>query len=248
MIPYCSICWDVDKVKLLDQRRLPKEEIYLEITDFHEIIEAIRTLAIRGTPAIGVAAAMGAALGALSLETSKATEFQSRFQDICREIAAARPTAVNLFWALDRMLLVAQDHAAESVAAIQAHLVTEAQTMLKEDETINRRMAQEGQALIHGGQRILTHCNTGALATGAYGTTLGVLRGAWEVGKRFSVWVDENSPPPPGRPPHHLGTGEIGHPLHPDPRWRRGHPHAPGESGPGDSGGGPHCGQRRHRQ
>ncbi len=207
MIPYCSICWDVDKVKLLDQRRLPKEEIYLEITDFHEIIEAIRTLAIRGAPAIGVAAAMGAALGALSLDPGKGTEFQSRFQDICREIAAARPTAVNLFWALDRMLLVAQDHAAESVAAIQAHLVTEAQTMLKEDETINRRMAQEGQAMIHGGQRILTHCNTGALATGAYGTALGVLRGAWEVGKRFSVWVDETRPLLQGA---RLTTWELG--------------------------------------
>ena len=114
MIPYCSICWDVDKVKLLDQRRLPAEELYLETRDYHDVIEAIRTLAIRGAPAIGVAAAMGAALGALSLDTRDGKEFQSRFQDICREIAAARPTAVNLFWALDRVLLVAQEHAAES--------------------------------------------------------------------------------------------------------------------------------------
>ena len=116
MIPYCSICWDVDKVKLLDQRRLPAEELYMETRDYHDVIEAIRTLAIRGAPAIGVAAAMGAALGALSLDTRDGKEFQSRFQDICREIAAARPTAVNLFWALDRVLLVAQDHAAESGA------------------------------------------------------------------------------------------------------------------------------------
>ena len=111
MIPYCSICWDVDKVKLLDQRRLPAEELYLEITDYHEIIEAIRTLAIRGAPAIGVAAAMGAALGALDLTTQDPKEFQARFAVICREIAQARPTAVNLFWALDRVQRLAQAHA-----------------------------------------------------------------------------------------------------------------------------------------
>ena len=119
MIPYCSICWDVDKVKLLDQRRLPAEELYLEITDYHDVIEAIRTLAIRGAPAIGVAAAMGAALGALDLKTQDAKEFQERFQIICREIAAARPTAVNLFWALDRVLLVAQEHAGRTGGGYQ---------------------------------------------------------------------------------------------------------------------------------
>ncbi len=207
MIPYCSICWDLDKVKLLDQRRLPAEELYLEITDYREIIEAIRTLAIRGAPAIGVAAAMGAALGALALETQDPREFQARFQIICREIAEARPTAVNLFWALDRMLLVAQDHAQEPVAAIKDRLVAEAQTMLREDETINRHMAQAGQVLIHNGHRVLTHCNTGALATGAYGTALGVLRAAWEAGKRFSVWVDETRPLLQGA---RLTTWELG--------------------------------------
>jgi methylthioribose-1-phosphate isomerase len=207
MIPYCSICWDIDKVKLLDQRRLPREEIYLEITDYHEVIEAIRTLAIRGAPAIGVAAAMGAALGALALKTEDPQEFQRQFLDICREIAAARPTAVNLFWALDRMQLLAQEHAAEPVAALQERLVAEAQAMLKEDETTNKRLAQEGQILIHRGQRLLTHCNTGALATGAYGTALGVMRAAWEAGKRFSVWVDETRPLLQGA---RLTTWELG--------------------------------------
>ncbi len=207
MIPYCSICWDANTVKLLDQRRLPAEELYLEITDYHDIIEAIRTLAIRGAPAIGVAAAMGAALGALDLDTQDAKEFQERFQIICREIAAARPTAVNLFWALDRVLLVAQEHAGQPVEAIKARLVAEAQTMLKEDDTTNRRMAQAGQVLIHDGQRVLTHCNTGALATGAYGTALGVLRAAWEAGKRFSVWVDETRPLLQGA---RLTTWELG--------------------------------------
>ncbi|MBM4300619.1 MAG: S-methyl-5-thioribose-1-phosphate isomerase [Deltaproteobacteria bacterium] len=207
MIPYCSICWDVDKVKLLDQRRLPAEELYLEIKDYREIIEAIRTLAIRGAPAIGVAAAMGATLGALALETKDPGEFQSRFQKICAEIAQARPTAVNLFWALERMQRLARTHAGEPVAAVKERLVAEAQTMLKEDDTTNRRMAQAGQVLIRDGQRVLTHCNTGALATGAYGTALGVLRAAWEAGKRFSVWVDETRPLLQGA---RLTTWELG--------------------------------------
>jgi methylthioribose-1-phosphate isomerase len=207
MIPYCSICWDVDKVKLLDQRKLPREEIYLEITDYREVIEAIRTLAIRGAPAIGVAAAMGAALGALALKTDDPQEFQRQFLDICREIAAARPTAVNLFWALDRVQMLAQAHAAEPVPALKARLVAEAQAMLQEDETTNKRLAQAGQALIHNGQRILTHCNTGALATGAYGTALGVLRAAWEAGRKFSVWVDETRPLLQGA---RLTTWELG--------------------------------------
>ena len=207
MIPYCSICWDINKVKLLDQRRLPAEELYLEITDYHDVIEAIRTLAIRGAPAIGVAAAMGAALGALDLKTQDQGEFQARFKIICQEIAQARPTAVNLFWALERVQRLAQAHAHESVAALKDRLVNEAQTMLTEDESINRRMAQAGQVLIHNGHRVLTHCNTGALATGAYGTALGVLRAAWEAGKRFSVWVDETRPLLQGA---RLTTWELG--------------------------------------
>jgi methylthioribose-1-phosphate isomerase len=207
MIPYCSICWDVDRVKLLDQRRLPAEELYLEIKDYHEIIEAIRTLAIRGAPAIGVAAAMGAALGALDIDTDDPAEFQARFQKICQKIAQARPTAVNLFWALERMQRLAQAQAGEAVAAVKERLVTEAQTMLREDETLNRRLAQAGQVLIHNGQRVLTHCNTGALATGAYGTALGVLRAAWEAGRRFSVWVDETRPLLQGA---RLTTWELG--------------------------------------
>lgn len=207
MIPYCSICWDDNKVRLLDQRRLPQEEIYLDITDYHDVIEAIRTLAIRGAPAIGVAAAMGAALGALALDTEDPQEFQTRFGEICREIAQARPTAVNLFWALDRMQRVAQEHAAAPVTEVKQRLVAEAQMMLKEDDTTNRRLAQHGQVVIHDGHRVLTHCNTGALATGAYGTALGVMRAAWEAGKRFSVWVDETRPLLQGA---RLTTWELG--------------------------------------
>jgi methylthioribose-1-phosphate isomerase len=207
MIPYCSICWDIDKVKLLDQRRLPREEVYLNIRDYREIIEAIKTLAIRGAPAIGVAAAMGAALGALEIHTDDNLEFQRRFLEICREIAAARPTAVNLFWALDRVQRLVQDHAGEPVPALKDYLVLEAQAMLKEDETVNRHLGQAGQVVITAGMRVLTHCNTGALATGAYGTALGVLRAAWEAGKKFSVWVDETRPLLQGA---RLTTWELG--------------------------------------
>jgi methylthioribose-1-phosphate isomerase len=207
MIPYCSICWDDNKVSLLDQRLLPREEVYIETTDYRDIIEAIRTLAIRGAPAIGVAAAMGAALGALALTTEDPKEFQIQFTYICREIAAARPTAVNLFWALDRMQAVAQEHAAAPLADLKARLVAEAQIMLQEDDTTNRHMAQHGQVVIHEGSRVLTHCNTGALATGAYGTALGVMRAAWEAGKRFSVWVDETRPLLQGA---RLTTWELG--------------------------------------
>ena len=207
MIPYCSICWDDNKVRLLDQRLLPREELYIETIDYRDIIEAIRTLAIRGAPAIGVAAAMGAAQGALALKTEDPKEFQIQFTYICREIAAARPTAVNLFWALDRMQVVAQEHATAPLTVLKARLVAEAQTMLKEDDTTNRRMAQHGQVVIHDGHRVLTHCNTGALATGAYGTALGVMRAAWEAGKRFSVWVDETRPLLQGA---RLTTWELG--------------------------------------
>ena len=208
MQPYCSICWEDDRVRLLDQRRLPQEEFYWEITDYRDIITAIRTLAIRGAPAIGVAAAMGAALGALSLATENPGEFQAQFLDICREIAGARPTAVNLFWAIARMEEAAKAHAGEPVAAQKQHLVAAAKRILKEDEEVNHRLAWAGHEVIHEGDKVLTHCNTGALATGGgWGTALGVMRAAWEAGTRFSVWVDETRPLLQGA---RLTTWELG--------------------------------------
>jgi methylthioribose-1-phosphate isomerase len=208
MIPYCSICWEDNQVRLLDQRLLPQEEVYLEITDYHDIIEAIRTLAIRGAPAIGVAAAMGAVLGALSLPDNDPDEFLARFQAICREIAQARPTAVNLFWALNRMEEAAAFLAGKPVAVFKHHLLAEAKRILKEDEAVNLRLAHAGQEVIADGDRVLTHCNTGALATGGgWGTALGVMRAAWEAGRRFSVWVDETRPLLQGA---RLTTWELG--------------------------------------
>ena len=194
MIPYCSICWDVDKVKLLDQRRLPAEELYLEIQDYRDIIEAIRTLAIRGAPAIGVAAAMGLALGARSIRTENRADFLARFKDIGEEMLQARPTAVNLRWAIKRMIGLADDMAGHPIGEIKDALRKESETILAEDIAINRQMGMNGQVLIPDGATVLTHCNAGALATGGYGTALGVIRAAWEKGKRIQVIADETRP------------------------------------------------------
>jgi len=191
---YDTIRWEDDKVILIDQRRLPDEETYLDCTDYREVVDAIRTLAIRGAPAIGVAAAMAAALGALSFPNSDHPAFQRHFHKVCQVIAAARPTAVNLTWAVDHMekLVAADSHL--DVAGIKAKLVSEAQAMLQEDIAINRRMGAHGQTLIKEGDNILTHCNAGGLATGGYGTAIGVIRAAWEAGKKIHVYVDETRP------------------------------------------------------
>ena len=207
MQPYFTIKWEDGQVVLLDQRRLPREEIYLKTADYHEVIEAIRTLAVRGAPAIGVAAALAAALGALKIDTGDPAEFQAQFLQVCREIGGARPTAVNLFWALDRMQAAAQEQAGAAVAAVKETLVAEAQRLLEEDQATNRRLTMMGQEVIKDGDQILTHCNTGPLATAGYGTALGVMGAAWEKGKRFSVWVDETRPLLQGA---RLTTWELG--------------------------------------
>jgi methylthioribose-1-phosphate isomerase len=191
---YDTIRWEDGKVVLIDQRRLPDEETYLTCTDYREVVDAIRTLAIRGAPAIGVAAAMAAALGALSFPDTDIHNFRNHFQAICQVIAAARPTAVNLTWAVDHMIKLVAGHPHLGVAALQARLVAEAQTMLQEDIVINRQMGAYGQVLIKNGDNILTHCNAGGLATGGYGTAIGVIRAAWEAGKKIHVYVDETRP------------------------------------------------------
>lgn len=191
---YDTIRWADDKVILIDQRRLPDEEIYLTCTDYREVVDAIRTLAIRGAPAIGVAAAMAAALGALASPDTDIHTFQRHFHDICQVISTARPTAVNLTWAVDQMqkLVAAQTHL--DIAALKAKLVAAARAMLQADITINRQMGAHGQLLIKDGDNILTHCNAGGLATGGYGTAIGVIRAAWEAGKKIHVFVDETRP------------------------------------------------------
>jgi methylthioribose-1-phosphate isomerase len=181
-------------VSILDQTRLPQEEVYVECRDAEAVAEAIRHLRIRGAPALGVAAAMGLALGAQRLQAADVTVFLRDLQGIADMLAQTRPTARNLTWGLERILAVAEKHRDLSFPSLKARLVEEAVKMHAEDLACNRAMGNHGQRLITSGDTILTHCNTGALATVGYGTGLGVIRAAWEHGKRIQVLVDETRP------------------------------------------------------
>jgi methylthioribose-1-phosphate isomerase len=186
--------WAGDRLLLLDQTRLPREELTREFARWENVAEAIRTLVVRGAPAIGVTAAFGVALAA---RQSGATTFDSLLDDIetaIKGLAATRPTAVNLFWALDRMRSTLLAGRAMSVDAIRSRLLAEAQAILDEDVAANRAMGDHGATLVPSGARILTHCNAGALATAGYGTALGVVRSAHAQGKVALVWVDETRP------------------------------------------------------
>jgi methylthioribose-1-phosphate isomerase len=194
-----TIFWKEDKVVLIDQRALPNEERYIECTDYRQVISAINDLAVRGAPAIGVAAAMGIALGALSINAAAPEIFRAGFTEICRQFSATRPTARNLFWAIERMKRLFETALAsyavhEEWSHIRSDLVAEAIRIGDEDIRINRLLGRHGSELIPDGARILTHCNAGALATAGYGTALGVIRSAFEKGKKIHVYVDETRP------------------------------------------------------
>jgi len=189
-----TIAWKDNKVVILDQRRLPAEEIYLECTDADAVAEAITTMAIRGAPAIGIAAAMGLALGAVGIVHKDFSAFYQELQAICSTLKATRPTAVNLHWALERMKGVCEGNRGKRVKTIKRLLVNEALAVLKEDIDINKKIGRHGKDLISDGDAILTHCNAGALATGGYGTALGVIRRAWEEKKNIAVVATETRP------------------------------------------------------
>jgi methylthioribose-1-phosphate isomerase len=180
--------------RMIDQRLLPTEETWINCSDYHEVADAIRTMVVRGAPAIGVAAAFGAYFGARDIETTDFATFFSRFEEVCAVLAATRPTAVNLFWALDRMKSFAQASHAYPVADIKITLEYEAMAIADEDIRVNLAMGRHGEPLIPTNARILTHCNAGALATGGYGTALGVVRAAQAAGKNVSVVADETRP------------------------------------------------------
>ncbi len=180
--------------RMLDQRLLPTEEVWIDYTDYREVAEAIRSMVVRGAPAIGIAAAFGAAFGARDIEADNFGSFFSELEEVCEILAATRPTAVNLFWALDRMKRVANDNRAAELDELKKTLLEEACRIADEDIEINRSMGRHGAELIPDGARILTHCNAGALATGGYGTALGVIRAAVEAGKKISVIADETRP------------------------------------------------------
>ncbi|MHB0999484.1 MAG: S-methyl-5-thioribose-1-phosphate isomerase [Armatimonadota bacterium] len=186
--------WDDGKVKLIDQTRIPEEFTVLEITDYHEVAEAIRIMQVRGAPAIGVTAALGMALGAQTIPCVIPDEFMERFEAIGEEFKSTRPTAVNLFWAVDRMLRVARENVNRPNAELRSVLLDEAKAILSEDIQINRQIGKNGAELIPDGGTVLTHCNAGALATAGYGTALGVIRAAVESGKNVKVIADETRP------------------------------------------------------
>jgi methylthioribose-1-phosphate isomerase len=194
-----TIFWKDRSVVMIDQRALPGAERYLTCTDYREVVAAINDLTIRGAPAIGVAAAMGIALGALQINGDTEETFRIAFEEICRQFAATRPTARNLFWAIERMkrrfelFLISLPHH-DPWYHLRKALVAEAIGIADEDIAVNRRLGAKGRDLITDGARVLTHCNAGALATAGYGTALGVIRAAHEEGKKIHVYVDETRP------------------------------------------------------
>ena len=192
MVP--TVEWKDGAVRLLDQSRLPEKVEFLDCRDYQTVARAIRELRVRGAPAIGVTAAMGVALGAQSLRASGYDEFAKGVTGICEHLAATRPTAVNLFWAIERMKRTLAGLRGQPVVEIKRRLLEESQRILDEDIAMNRALGRHGAALVKDGQTILTHCNAGALATAGYGTALGVVRAAWEQGKKIHVLADETRP------------------------------------------------------
>ena len=186
------IQWSDGKLWLLDQTRLPLEEITLELDRYQQAIDAIRDMQVRGAPAIGVTAGYAMAMAAREINATSSGEYMSELEDAASRIAAARPTAVNLFWAVQRMVSLAKSE--PDPLCMPERLLAEAQRMYQEDEEINRKMGGLGKDLLPDGGAVLTHCNTGALATTGFGTALGVIRAGWEAGKRFQVYNTETRP------------------------------------------------------
>ncbi|MFZ1087269.1 MAG: S-methyl-5-thioribose-1-phosphate isomerase [Terracidiphilus sp.] len=194
MIP--TLAWTPEGVRFLDQTRLPLEESYVLAATYEQVADVIVTMVVRGAPAIGVSAAYGVALGALRSTAANPVEFAPEFERVCARLAGTRPTAVNLFWAIDRMkrCFAALRAADSSMIAIKERLLAEAHAMYEEDIAACKAMGAFGGALLPDEGGVLTHCNAGALATCGYGTALGVIRSAVEQGKRIIVYADETRP------------------------------------------------------
>ncbi len=194
MLP--TIDWQDDTIVMVDQRKLPAQEIYVRCRSAQEVAKAIRTMIIRGAPAIGVAAAMGIALGVKKSKAKGTTQLAVEFQKICDLMSATRPTAVNLFWAITRMKRVFAEgaQAGESPEELAARLEREARKIHDEDVESCRAMGLHGAQIVPDRARVLTHCNAGALATAGYGSALGVIRAAVEKGKKIAVFADETRP------------------------------------------------------
>lgn len=192
-----TVEWTDEGIRMLDQRLLPGEEKYLMLRSYEDVAEAIKKMVVRGAPAIGVSAAMGLALGANQSVGMSVSDLKDDFDYMCQVMSQTRPTAVNLFWAIERMRerFRREEPTTQDVAEIKARLVDEALAIFKEDIAANRAIGRYGAELIADGSTVLTHCNAGALATaGDYGTALGVVRGARDAGKRVAVIADETRP------------------------------------------------------
>jgi len=186
-----TIEWTDAGVVMIDQTRLPREERYVTCRTYEDVAEAIRSMVIRGAPAICVAAAMGIALG---VSQADAGDLAAQFEKICDTLARTRPTAVNLFWAIERMKRVYTESSALPLPRLRQRLISEAQQIRLEDIAINEAIGRNGAALVPDGKTVLTHCNAGALATAGYGTALGVIRAAVSAGKKIDVFADETRP------------------------------------------------------
>jgi methylthioribose-1-phosphate isomerase len=190
MLP--TIKWEKDRLILIDQRRLPGKEVYIECSDYTHIAHAIEDMAIRGAPAIGVAAAYGIVLGVMKL--AEGDDLESNFNQILIRLEKTRPTARNLFWALERMKKVFEASKDLTLAELKQEFLRQALSIEQEDIETNKKIGYWGKDLIQDGFSILTHCNAGALATAGYGTALGIVRAAFEQGKKVRVFADETRP------------------------------------------------------
>src|ERR1700688_5100449 len=186
--------WTNQGVRFIDQTKLPTEEVYVTCTTHQQVAEVIRSMVVRGAPAIGVAAAMGIALGVSNSKAESTGDLKHDFDQICDLIGKTRPTAVNLFWAIGRMQEKFERIRIRPIPQIKRDLIEEAQRMHAEDIAANRAMGRHGATLMPNSGGVLTHCNAGALATAGYGTALGVIRAAVEQGKKIHVYAEETRP------------------------------------------------------
>ncbi|MBI3805730.1 MAG: S-methyl-5-thioribose-1-phosphate isomerase [Nitrospirae bacterium] len=189
-----AVEWKEGAVRLLDQTKLPTEVVYIDCKEVETVARGIKELWVRGAPAIGITAAYGIALAAQKISAKSFDDFYQQLLPSCDLLAATRPTAVNLFWAIERMKQTARSRRNESSEALKKILLAEADTILREDIEMNRNIGKFGATLVPASAGVLTHCNAGALATGGYGTALGVIRSAWDRDKKISVFADETRP------------------------------------------------------
>lgn len=188
------IYWDGDAVAMIDQRVLPHQEKFLRCTTAEQVISAIKTMAIRGAPAVGVAGALALVLGARSIHTSDPKEFRRKFSRLCNKVSESRPTGANLGWAVERVYSIVVENPQADIAVLQQLIRAEADAILSEDVAVNQQIGKWGREVVPKGATILTYCNAGALATADYGTALGVIRAAFEADPAISVFSCETRP------------------------------------------------------